>query len=807
MNKKMISFITSMALAISVFAGMSAVNAEATEKVYNFSELTKASYSKSGADVFNGAIHLSATENAAPLQLNAAAVLPSGNTANFTSALKTKKLKADINLAAGETMVVYYCGTDSAGASAKALEMQISNSGGDVVATEQNAENKLLKPYVIYYKAETADTYSVADISTGTNRTLMYAIAVTDGEYNPSLADATVPPATVNPDATPDPDATPAPAPTPKPTVDPNAVSQVEIKRAAGWLESAYVMWTNTIAVDKYNIYVKPEGGEYTKIDDELVRLYHGYYRADVLGLSAGKYQIKVAAVLGGEEKDVKETEILDVKAQIREGYAFDPKSANYNADGIGGYKMDGTVKDNAKIIYITDKNKDTVKADIVTDTGKGTVTSCTGLAEILAAREKNKAETTPLIIRMIGQVKSPAGKNSNGYMQIKATSNITFEGVGDDATTFNWSFLLRETKNIEMRNLAVMEFYDDGISLDTNNFNDWVHNCDIFYGQNRGGDQKKGDGSLDVKSGSDYCTFSYNHFWDSGKSSLCGMKDDNYMGYHITYHHNWFDHSDSRHPRVRGNIVHIYNNYYDGNSKYGAGSTTGSNLFVENNVFRNCKYPVLISMQGSDVAGGNAGTFSDEDGGMIKMFGNAIYGGYPVINAKDAPVEFDAYVADTRDEQVPDTYKAKQGGSVYNNFDTAADMYEYTPMSTDDVAVNVETYAGRVEGGDFTHQFNDSVDDESYDRDPVLGDALQNYKTTLTAEYATSSEYPATTEGTVPTPAPDTCVKIIAEYENGKLTSLTTEKNVKISDAAETGSGNTKIFYWYSLESMKPIK
>ena len=104
----------------------------------------------------------------------------------------------------------------------------------------------------------------------------------------------------------------------------------------------------------------------------------------------------------------------------------------------------------------------------------------------------------------MIGQVEAPESVNSAKYMQIKATSNVTFEGVGEDATTYHWSFLVRSCDNVEIRNLAVMEFYDDGISLDTDNYNCWVHNCDIFYGQNRGGDQKKGDGSLDVKAGSD---------------------------------------------------------------------------------------------------------------------------------------------------------------------------------------------------------------------------------------------------------------------------------------------------------------
>ena len=87
----------------------------------------------------------------------------------------------------------------------------------------------------------------------------------------------------------------------------------------------------------------------------------------------------------------------------------------------------------------------------------------------------------------------------------------------------------------------------------------------------------------MDLKNDSQYITISYNHFWDSGKMSLCGMKSETGENF-ITYHHNWFDHSDSRHPRIRTMSVHVYNNYYDGNSKYGVGVTMGASDFVESN-------------------------------------------------------------------------------------------------------------------------------------------------------------------------------------------------------------------------------
>ena len=171
---------------------------------------------------------------------------------------------------------------------------------------------------------------------------------------------------------------------------------------------------------------------------------------------------------------------------------------------------------------------------------------------------------------------------SSSEGVQIKGASaysnlNMTIEGIGNDATINGFGFLLRNAGNVEMRNFSIINFMDDGISLDTANCNVWIHNVDLYYGKAGGdADQAKGDGSIDIKGNSQYITVSYVHFYDSGKCSLCGMKSESGPNY-ITYHHNWFDHSDSRHARVRTMSVHMYNNYYDGNAKYGAGSTTVS--------------------------------------------------------------------------------------------------------------------------------------------------------------------------------------------------------------------------------------
>ena len=256
-----------------------------------------------------------------------------------------------------------------------------------------------------------------------------------------------------------------------------------------------------------------------------------------------------------------------------------------------------------------------------------------------------------------------------------------------------------------------------------------------MFYGQpGSDADQKKGDGTIDIKGDSRYITVSYNHLWDSGKASLCGMKSETGPNW-ITYHHNWFDHSDSRHPRIRTMSVHVYNNYFDGNAKYGVGAAYQSNAFVERNYFRNCKYPMLISQQGSDVATNAKGTFSGEDGGMVKAFGNKIIGATRYVTYQQNGTQFDAYEAATRDEQVPASVKAVKGGRTYDNFDTNSSLfYTYTPDEADAVPGIVTGWlgAGRMGHGDLQWTFNNATEDKNAEVIDALKNALENYKSTL---------------------------------------------------------------------------
>lgn len=552
----------------------------------------------------------------------------------------------------------------------------------------------------------------------------------------------------------------------------------VSIIKAQGWLESGYVTWADT--AESYNVYYKSsDATEYTRLDAPLIRNYGSYVRADVLGLAAGDYDVKIHAVNDGTESSEYSEASISVASHDRSGFAFTGTTTP------GAYKADGTLKENAVVIYLTDENKESVSLDVIVGNKNKTETK-TGIIEILLGYKKGY-ETRPLAIRVVGTVSGwstlTSTKDTKGDLVIEngnKTVGITMEGVGDDAVANEWGLRFKNANYCEARNIGFLNCSSDegdNIGLQQDNNYIWVHNCDYFYG-NAGSDkdQVKGDGALDCKK-SNYVTFAYNHFWDNGKCNLLGLSEGTKSyengAYYITYHHNWYDHSDSRHPRTRYYNAHVYNNYYDGNAKYGAGSTLGSSVFMESNYFRNCKNPMMTSMQGTDVYAGdtkrdpaNLGTFSKEDGGVIKAYNNYMEGKYTFIPygatsyvAKGAEVtaseqgidtsaDYDAYVVSNRSDTVPNTVVSYQGSNYYSNFDTASGFYAYSADEPAAAMENVKKYAGRVEGGDFTYTFNDSVEDTNYTVIDDLKSAVTNYKTTLTKVYGTKWVYDSSSGG-----------------------------------------------------------
>ena len=503
-----------------------------------------------------------------------------------------------------------------------------------------------------------------------------------------------------------------------------NPAGVIQITEAKGWQESAYLKWASFEGASSYNVYVDDK-----KIDAQLIRQYKSYYRADVLGLKEGTYSVKVVPVNaeGTEIAGANTASNLVVKSYNREGFA------HFKYDGVGAYNNDGTLKAGAKVLYITARSAKTVSTTV--NTGK--LETITGLQSIIDAYSKGK-DKTPIAFRFIGKISlsdlDHTSSSAEG-LQIKgATMNMTFEGVGDDATVYGFGFLLRDVKSVEFRNLAIMRCLDDAMSLDTNNSHVWIHNMDLFYGKKGGAaDQAKGDGTVDIKANSQYITVAYNRFWDNGKASMCGMKTESGPNY-ITYHHNWFDHSDSRMARIRTMSVHMYNNYYLHNDVYGVGATMGSSVFMESNYFDATKRPIMSSRQGTDAKGD--GTFSGENGGLIKAYGNVFANkpdNFSYVPYAENNTSFDAYEVSDPSEQVPASVKTLVGGTSYDNFDTNPSlMYAYAADKAADVPAIVEGFygAGRLNHGDIDFVIPDEtvVTNGHQQPWPALASLLDSY-------------------------------------------------------------------------------
>jgi pectate lyase len=160
------------------------------------------------------------------------------------------------------------------------------------------------------------------------------------------------------------------------------------------------------------------------------------------------------------------------------------------------------------------------------------------------------------------------------------STAEITGGGLQLGSTT-------RPGTNVIIRNIRFSGASDDSISVTNSAHHVWIDHNEFLPAY---------DGSLDIKRQSTFVTVSWNRFRGTDKTMLLGHSD-NYsadVGYlKVTYHHNYFDGSNQRHPRVRfGEPVHVYNNYYRDIGLYGIASTENAGVVAEGNYFENVPFP-----------------------------------------------------------------------------------------------------------------------------------------------------------------------------------------------------------------------
>jgi pectate lyase len=215
----------------------------------------------------------------------------------------------------------------------------------------------------------------------------------------------------------------------------------------------------------------------------------------------------------------------------------------------------------------------------------RGQTVTVSNASDFLAAVQR----TDPVIVQVNGTI-NLTGMN-------KVASDKTIIGVGTSGVITGGGLTLSGVKNVIIRNLTFTNANDDSINIESGSHHIWVDHNDLSNGY---------DGLVDIKRGSDFITVSWNYFHHHDKTALLGHDDANSAqdrGHlRVTYHHNWFSGTVQRHPRVRfGDPVHVFNNYYVGNSGYGIASTMDAGVLVEGNYFDGVANPMITQTGSSD--------------------------------------------------------------------------------------------------------------------------------------------------------------------------------------------------------------
>ncbi|GAA0399942.1 hypothetical protein Acor_22440 [Acrocarpospora corrugata] len=217
---------------------------------------------------------------------------------------------------------------------------------------------------------------------------------------------------------------------------------------------------------------------------------------------------------------------------------------------------------------------------------------------------------TTARVVRISGTISCSGMITVGSNKTILGNSGATIAGCGLNVSN---------ASNVIIRNINFRDWNDDAINVQYST-RVWIDHNSLSNGY---------DGAIDIKRASDYVTVSWNRIFNHDKSMLLGHDDGNGgedIGHlRVTYHHNWFDGTNQRHPRVRfGNPVHVYNNFYGSVGSYGVASTEGAGVLVEGNYFENTDDPYHLgegdSGPGTLVARNNhfVGSGTGQAGGSV---------------------------------------------------------------------------------------------------------------------------------------------------------------------------------------------
>ncbi len=496
------------------------------------------------------------------------------------------------------------------------------------------------------------------------------------------------------------------------------------VEAVYGNQESITVIWNESNPQGAKVEYSLKGENNWKAIDGMLIRKDGQNARADLIGLAAGVYTVKITTSAGAEKtvSDVK------VTAYDRSGYA------HFKYDkGVGAYKDDGTIKRGTLVIYLTDENKNDVldycyvdgkKVDITRHVTDAAGVVHRGIGEIFNNRRYSGDDRKnvgiaklshvygAVSLRVLGEVTNEVSdKNpycsitgltnynslenggtvgdSGGMARIVNAKNVTIEGVGDNAVINGWGFHFvsspvsrvseEDGTSFEARNLSFKGYPEDALGMEGEQSNVgldasielsdksspvercWVHNNSFYQGGN--GSAAEGD----KNEGDGSCDFKRGRNYTFSYNYLTDCHKTNLIGssktslqYNVSMHHNWWNDCQSRIPLMRNANVHFYNNYVSVRGEDAKTSVVHS-VRAQSYLFSEANY-----YDGCKTVAENGG-----EGGNIGIKGyndmyHACYNGDATTKVED------------REQKVANGCQYQAGKIDYSSFDTNPDLFYY---------------------------------------------------------------------------------------------------------------------------------
>lgn len=212
--------------------------------------------------------------------------------------------------------------------------------------------------------------------------------------------------------------------------------------------------------------------------------------------------------------------------------------------------------------------------------------------------------------------------------VQVKSDKTILGKGTG---ATINYGGLQMKgtssnrVKNVIIRNLTIKDTYVegdwdgksqpwDGINLEQAH-HVWIDHCTVGH---------HCDGALDIVKNSNYVTVSWTEFYNHNKTTAIGTSGTDTEQTRVTYHHNYFNGTNQRNPRVNWGVVHCFNNYYKNVGAQGGYISSvekEGELHFEYNYVENCRKTLLLGDNTANIYEANnrwINSGTPEEGGRV---------------------------------------------------------------------------------------------------------------------------------------------------------------------------------------------